>query len=320
MRTGAWLSFLGRTWVLLVAGALLAAAPTPVARLGHSLGAAQTRATILGTRCMSTWSSGAFLAWAGEAAQQSRHALSDRLLAAAPAAPRATAWQALASGVRYRSVENVRPGLRLYQVSMDPRRARLKVLYARDVGLVHASVPELAQRANALSAINASYFDGDNRPLGYLKIDGRVKVPDVATGGAFTGVFLMRGRTARIVARSDFDPREADTAIQAGPRLVAGGVPTSGLLERRSFRQSGIAVTRDGQIVIYATDGSYSGMTWEQTRRILLGPADAGGVDPRDVLNLDGGSSSQIYIHAPGTALSTGFPTPVPVVVAFLRR
>lgn len=248
-----------------------------------------------------------------------RHRRAPCALSSFCAPPRAAAWVTLAPGIRYRAVSfNARSGeqMRVYQVSLDPKIADLAVTKPDEP----SAVAVIGEQTNALAAVNASYFDEDRRPLGYLKCNGRVINGSVASGAAFTGVFTMKGRVPRIVARAAFDGHAVDTALQAGPRLVADGAPTAGLRETRSFRQSGVAVTRAGHIVIYATDGSYRGVTWQEMQALLTGPVDKGGLDARDVLNLDGGSSSQIYVRAPSGRITTGFPTPVPVVLAVHRR
>ena len=234
-------------------------------------------------------------------------------------APHASAWVTLAPGIRYRSVSfTARSGesMHLHQVSLDPKTADLRVTVPSEA----APVAAIGEASKALAAVNASYFDENRHPLGYLKCGGRIINGSVASGAAFTGVFTMKGSTARIVPRASFDGHQADTALQAGPRLVADGAPTAGLRETRSFRQSGVAVTRAGQVVIYATDGSYRGVSWNEMQRLLTGPTEQGGLDARDVLNLDGGSSSQIYVRTQNGRVTTGFPTPVPVVLAMYRR
>lgn len=287
-------------------------APASLTRLGTQVAHAEYTVVTEGVGSVSArWT----LGHAARLAQQQfvRHRL---LQAPTPRTrPVASPWRALAPGIGYREIRLVaRTGdaLQVHQVRLDPARADLRVLYSGRPQPVEAA----ARRAKCLAAVNASYFDEDRRPLGYLKIAGRVINSSVASGAAFTGVFTMRGRTPRIVPRAMFDGHRVDTALQAGPRLVADGASTVGLRETRSFRQSGIAVTRRGEIVIYATDGSYRGMSWREMQELLTGPVTAGGIDPRDVLNLDGGSSSQIYVHGPGIAVSGGFPTAVPVVLA----
>ncbi|NBO21542.1 MAG: hypothetical protein EBU97_06385 [Rhodobacteraceae bacterium] len=56
-------------------------------------------------------------------------------------------------------------------------------------------MPALARRANAIAAINASYFDANRQPLGYLKINGRVRNGSIATGAACrVGTTIVTGR------------------------------------------------------------------------------------------------------------------------------
>jgi uncharacterized protein YigE (DUF2233 family) len=293
-------------------------APLPLSRVGAEVSHAEYSAVSTGLDEVSTRLSLGYLARLAQRqiARQRRHDafVPPDLIAARPAA---APWKALAPGIRYRAVAVVAQSgekMKVHEVKLDPSKASVRIVYRNDAQPVETT----ATRTHAVAAVNGSYFDPDRKPLGYLKIQGRLLNGAVASGAAFTGVFTMKGRTPRIVSRADFDGHKADTALQAGPRLVANGAPTTGLRETRSFRQTGIAVTRGGGVVLYATDGSYRGMTWKEMQALLTGPEAAGGIDPRDVLNLDGGSSSQMVVRAAG--VSTGFPTAVPVVVAMYAR
>ena len=295
--------------------------PLPLTRDSRALGQAELDTTRSAARiaCLGL-GPGTIARMARERISTTRTALCKEAQATAPPRSRARLarpWQPLGSGIEHRVVEV--GSVQMHQVRMDPTRARLDILYAPSLGSHHDSVGSMARQKGAMAAINASYFGTDDRPLGYLKFGGKAVVPSIATGAAFTAVFCMRGARARIVPREQFRPQDADLALQAGPRLVAGGKPTQGLRETRSFRQSGIAVAQDGRVIIYATDGFYRGLTWEETRTVLTGPEGEGGIAPRDVLNLDGGSSSQMYVNMPGrAAILTGMGTPVPVGIAFL--
>lgn len=321
---------------LIVVAALLASVvlvPMPLLRASRTLGQAQLDTTRSAARiaCLGICPGALFrlararLAPPRPAPPQAgamQAAMAQGSGASAPSPPRtrvARPWEPLAEGIEYRVVDA--GTVQMHQVRMNPALARLGGLYAPSQGSARQAVGIMARRAGAVAAINASYFDADDHPLGYLKLDGRVLVPDVATGAAFTAMFCMSGARASIVPRERFRAGDARLVLQAGPRLVVDGRPTRGLRETRSFRQSGIAVTREGRVVIYATDGSYLGLTWEQTRQILLGPEAEGGIAPRDVLNLDGGSSSQLYVRVPGRApVLTGMATSVPVGLAFFAR
>jgi uncharacterized protein YigE (DUF2233 family) len=287
-----------------------------VASVPAAIGAVEARAMREGVRCMGLWAQGS-LPGIGDPDARPRPRGGQRHSATQLAQTEPGPWKRIARGVEMRSVE-VAPGVVMQQVLLDPGVAPLRLITARNLGTEPLSVPDLARKAHALVAINACYFGQAREPLGYLKVRGRVVTSGVATGSAFTGMLVVRGTQASIVAREAFRPGDGDEVLQAGPRLVVGGRPTAGLLETRSFRQTGVGVTRSGRVLLYATDGSYRGCTWETIRGVLLGPAQRGGVEVTDVLNLDGGSSSQLYVA--GThPVTTGFPTRVPVALGVLE-
>jgi hypothetical protein len=60
--------------------------------------------------------------------------------------------------------------------------------------------------------------------------------------------------------------------------------------------------------------------TLEQTQQLLLGPEATGGVRPRAVLNLDGGSSTQMLVQAGGVKVNLLGYTGVPVGLAAFER
>lgn len=229
------------------------------------------------------------------------------VLAALPARP-APSWTRAVDGLEYR-VTTYR-GAQLHQVRVDPTKRRLDVALASDHGRPAMSVAELKDRTGALAAFNASYFDGENRPLGYLQSGSRVIVDAVATGGAFGGVFLLDEEEARIVHRSDFEPGSARLALQAGPRLLEGGRKVEGVHPGDARQRTGVAVDREGKIVLYAV-GLGQGLTMTALQDALLA------LGFREALNLDGGSSTQMMVEAGGVkAVVAGFvPVPVALVV-----
>ncbi|NDD28131.1 MAG: phosphodiester glycosidase family protein [Proteobacteria bacterium] len=296
--------------------------PLPLHRLGTRLAHANYTAFAQGLDTVSDRCTVGSLARAAQriVARRARHAATISAFGGRTVRDaHASAWSPIVAGIEFRTVTftaGTGEAMRLLQVRVNPTVASLRL---HSTGAA-ADVPALARRANAIAAINASYFDANRQPLGYLKINGRVRNGSIATGAAFTGVFTMTGNVPQIVSRERFNPTAVDTALQAGPRLVAHGAPTKGLRETRSFRQTGVAVTNDGHIVMYATDGSYRGATWAEMQSLLTGPSRAGGIDPSDVLNLDGGSSSQIYVRQGAQTITTGFPTLLPVIIAAHAR
>lgn len=234
-------------------------------------------------------------------------------LGLAPSQAASGGWQSPLPGLEYRSVPLGSASLpAMHQVRLDPRRFRLGVA----TGSPLASVSALRAARKAVVAVNASYFDERGRPLGYLREGERLLVPDVATGGAFTGVLVVRPDGARILHRGAFQPGRAALALQAGPRLVAGSQPVSGL-QGPARRRTGVGVDRQGRYLLFATDPA-GNMTLEECRDFLL--RGRGAIGATDVLNLDGGSSTGFSLAAGKTSVDRPAYTLVPVALVGLRR
>lgn len=222
-------------------------------------------------------------------------------------------WRSPLPGLEYRSVPLGSASLpAMHQVRLDPRRFRLGLSVASPL----ASVSALRVARKAAVAVNASYFDDQARPLGYLREGDRLLVPEVATGGAFTGVLVVRPGGARILHRGSFQPGRASLALQAGPRLVAGSAPVPGL-QGPARRRTGVGLDGRGRYLLFATD-PMGDLTLEGCRDFLLrGP---GALGATDILNLDGGSSTGFSLEAGRTAVDRPAYSLVPVALVGLPR
>jgi hypothetical protein len=140
----------------------------------------------------------------------------------------------------------VAPGVELYQtadallvdtagpiavslVKLDPSRARVSTVLARDGEVLGTdTVEHIAQRSNAIAAVNGGYFNaGNHEPIGILKVAGEL----VSDGPLATGAVAIRspaqGRTAL-----DFDQIAVTTSLEFSangrPRMVPiDGVDTT---------------------------------------------------------------------------------------------
>jgi len=228
-------------------------------------------------------------------------------------------WRRLAEGLEYRAVPLGSGSFpAMHQVRLDPRCYRLRLGLARDAGPPLGTVRGMRQRLGAVLAVNGGYFEDRGRPLGYLREAERLVVPDVATGAAFTGVLVVRPEGTRILHRDAFQPGPALLALQAGPRLVADGRPVA-VLDSPPRRRTGVVRDTRGDLVLYATDPG-GNLSMRACRDLLTGPAKAGGVQPVEALNLDGGSSTGISLVCGDFRLERPAWTWVPVTLAAVRR
>lgn len=152
----------------------------------------------------------------------------------------------------------------------------------------------LVKSQGALAGVNANFFDTSGAPLGVAISDGELKSNMHKGGKLLTGVFFIDDLGAHIVHRSQFDVRGVVTAVQAGPRLIAGGELLKVASPEVVTRRSGVAILDERTVLFYCTRSRFPGASFSQIQKMLkeLGVSDA--------LNLDGGSSSQIYIGKMG--------------------
>jgi exopolysaccharide biosynthesis protein len=154
-------------------------------------------------------------------------------------------------------------------------------------------VSELAAEARVLAALNANYFDAEGRALGWVVSDGEL----ISGLGREGWGVLSAGSDGRIRVQRPAavaDEEGAEQAIQAGPLLVEGGVANPGL-KTQSARRVFAGLDADGRLVLGSTGVARADAPKLAAR--LARSESEGGAGLREVLNLDGGSSAQLFIR-----------------------
>lgn len=198
-------------------------------------------------------------------------------------------WRELAPGLEYRAITVPDSDY----AKIHQTRCRLsdyKVDLAVSSGIKLNSVRAIREQYGAICAVNAGFFDENGDMLGFQRSSLKTFSSSISPSSVFTGVFFVGGGSASICHRDDFYPPHAAVAIQAGPRLIDRGEAVYGV-KGKPARLSGIAVDREGRVIIWGSDLTAL-LTLKQMQDILLGPAEKGGIDPEYAMNLDGGSSS----------------------------
>ena len=169
----------------------------------------------------------------------------------------------------------------------------------------YAYTSDQCKQAGAYLGINAQYF-GDNRPLGFLKINGEVKeVGRENSSTTFTGgVFVMNDMTPDIKKVSG-NPEAAllpdETVLCCGPLLINEGKMEEMLttdFHTKPHPRTAIGITKDERLLLVTVDGRFKdkaiGMstTLLQELMYILGAFEA--------LNLDGGGSTAMWIDGYG--------------------
>ena len=128
---------------------------------------------------------------------------------------------------------------------------------------------------------------------------------------------------AKIIHRDSFSPHPAVEAIQAGPRLIAGGSKIKELKQTSSHSQrAGLCVDSKQRVIFFVTSG-FGGTTLSTLQSALLSES----IGCFDSLNLDGGSSAQMYIapKLPGASqehqeMVLGGTEAVPVAIGLFQK
>lgn len=106
------------------------------------------------------------------------------------------------------------------------------------------------------------------------------------------GVFIIRDTKPQIVAKTNYHfSNEIDFALQAGPRLIVDGdIPK---LKESVNERSALGITRSGKVLIVVTQNAE--ISLQDLAEIMRKSEQDDGLNAVQALNLDGGSSSQLY-------------------------
>lgn len=199
-------------------------------------------------------------------------------------------WQTLTPGIEYQDLEGgiLTPWSHIYAFKIDPKTHEVASISAHEMSVKNASVDQFAQYANALISINGGFFDRDFNSLG-LRISNKTTINPLKAI-SWWGVFYIKNNKPHIVHAQRFSStKDIDFAIQSGPRLLIKGVIPS--LKQGIADRSALGITADGKIIILVS--SNAAMTTNELAHLLKSPP----LYCTDAINLDGGSSSQLYAH-----------------------
>ncbi len=232
-------------------------------------------------------------------------------------------WKRIQRGVEFRKIvlERTEPGyqIELNLLRLDSQYIVPRVLYAGEFQLKSASAKTFTEKAGAIAAVNANYFDEKGRPLAYLKTIEKEINRAVSKHRLYTGVFGLGDAGPFVMHRDDFQPAQASQALQSGPLLVHRGAAVDGMDGlTRSARRSVVGLDRNNRILIAVTDALIGGLSLSELQELFS--QSKWQLDAVELLNLDGGGSAQLYLKSgkfeewlPGTS-------EVPVAIGFFNK
>jgi len=224
------------------------------------------------------------------------------LLIALPLAPlRAQgAWQMESSEQRpsrspavTHRVLSVRCGeqtLEMQLVKFDRSRCTLRV-----VGLASGTtVADAARKNGGVAGVNGGYFKPGGVPLG-LVMSGGEKIHAFETAKILSGVLVVTSRGASLLRAAEFKGETGvREALQAGPFLVDKGRFVAGLNAGRRAERTVLLADAEGVAALLTT----SPVSLSELGQILATPDLLPGLKIERALNLDGGSSTALWVAA----------------------
>lgn len=174
--------------------------------------------------------------------------------------------------------------LELFKV--DTKQYKLQLVQASDYQATKMSVKGMVLKTGALLGINGGFFDSQYKPIGLLVRDGKTLNPFKSI--SWWGVFSYDKSAGASVDRlQSFEPKPStEIAIQAGPRLVDENRVMP--LKKNDSQKTFVGIVSAHQVILGVTNGS--SVDAVDLARILRKELGL-----KEVLNFDGGGSTQLY-------------------------
>ena len=154
-----------------------------------------------------------------------------------------------------------------------------------------------AMRGNGcVAGCNGGFFHRNGKPLGLVISNGRVQGANNLDSSLTTGTIYVENGSIHLVRSHVFSAKRPPLlrhVLQAGPYLVDGGEKAGGLSAKRFSRRSFLANDGKGNWMIAYTPPT----TLSQLGSVLAKSGVLHGFQIRNAINLDGGSSSGMWIR-----------------------
>ena len=211
----------------------------------------------------------------------------------------ASGWEKLVPGIEYRdlSPNPLAPWAHIHVFRIDLNQNTLDLMTADALSRPHASAEEMAKHSHALIAVNGGFFDKNYHALG-LRIGHKHRYSPLKAI-SWWGVFYTLNNKPYLTRAPQYQNQkhDVDFAIQSGPRLLING--TIPKLKPAIAERTALGITAHHQVILLVTEHA------AMTTTALAERMKAFPLYCTNALNLDGGSSTQIYADIGDLHLNT---------------
>lgn len=156
------------------------------------------------------------------------------------------------------------------------------------------SLGEAMRGLGAIAGCNGAYFTPEFTPLGLCVSQG-VRVGKIERSSLLGGLLMVRKGKPMMLWRDEFTEQSGITdLVQAGPRLVDGGLPVKGLEATKRRVRTFVLTDGAGHWALGLCDS----VTLRELSDMLAAKGIITELDVKRALNLDGGSSSGLWFRA----------------------
>lgn len=194
----------------------------------------------------------------------------------------------------------------------DLQYVKLSVAYQPDKPL---SMQEWMQKEQATALINGGYFDASDRATALVIANGQASGTSYSGFGGMLDVDAQGNVQVRSLRDHPYDPSEGlKQATQCTPMLLLNGKRTQFDGGTKTSPRSVVALDKQGRLLFIASPGL--AFTLDELAT-LLQKSDLGLVD---ALNLDGGSSTGMYVNAGSQSVELDSYVNLPIVVVVKEK
>jgi len=222
-------------------------------------------------------------------------------------------YESIVPGLYYRKLE-LSGGIKLHIFKADLSKIKIDAIDARDFKKKAMNAVEMSQKTQALVVANSNFFSDDLEPLGLVIQAGKIKNP-IRPISWWAGFLVHNNQaTIRKLAKEE-KPNTTQFGLQTGPRLVINGkIPK---LKIENSPKTAIGIDRQGYVYLIASEGR---IEINELAKVLVTKEGAQGVGLRNALNLDGGSSTQLYHKSAQLEVKVSGLSNVPIGIGFFKK
>ena len=220
-------------------------------------------------------------------------------------------WQQAAPGIELRYEHWRSPGPdddTVVITRFDLHRIHLKVEYQPAQPML---LSNWLTKEHATAVINGGYFDAQNEATALVVSDGRAYGTSYDGFGGMLSVDGAGNVNLRSLDRQAYDPNneQLQQATQSSPLLVLNGKRTQFSANAASQRRSVVAMDKQGRLLLIVSP--LAAFTLDELADLLVSSDLA--IDT--ALNLDGGSSTGLYLNAGKQHVTINSLVAVPIVI-----